>query len=222
MNEAPGLALGSEPLPEPLRARIEAELAPGEQLLWASRPDPSRPRGPRRSKGSTWVWLAGWVTLGLLSLLIMMALAGTRFESFNGFLMLVLTVAGVTSILMATHLIAGYVKDGSWRRRAGVEMYALTDRRALIWTPAERSTAVLVQQHLPGTIRPDQIERIEYPDGLGNLTWKPGSYQSGQDGFFGVAEIRRVDELVRRVLLKPVPAQTLHDTFDPDDPEEPF
>ena len=230
MLEPPTSPLGLAALPEALRARIEAELAPGERLLWASQPEPGRPRGPRRSTVSVWIWLGGWVTLGGMNLAGLLFLPH-RFES--GFVLLILGLfgSGIATTLIGTHLLASFTKHGSWRRRSGLELYALTDRRALIWGPAERSTAAIVTQILPGSVHADLIVRLEYPDGRGNLTWGANASDPDQDGFFGVAEIRQVDALVRRILttpdLIPPSRRTANwrfrpSTNDPDDTEEPF
>ena len=228
MTASPLEPLKFAPLPEPLRARIEAELAPGERLLWASTPDPKRPGGPKRSRASNLVWLAGWMTIGGLALGGMLTLP-ERFETGFWFLILIFFVSGVTSVLIATHLLAALAQMGSWQRQARIDLYALTDRRALIWAPAERSNAVTVNQYLPGSIQSNLIERLEYPDGSGNLTLKPGAYNSGKDGFFGVAHVRQVEVLVRQILVLPIGSQPTppvssqtFSSIDPEDSEEPF
>ncbi len=221
MTDLPDLPLGFAALPEPLRARIEAELAPGERLLWASQPDPKRPRGPKRSWASVGVWLVGWIVLGLCSLLGLFMLS-ERFRSGFGFLVVIFYVSASATLLISTHLIATAVKEGPWYSQPALELYAVTERRALIWGPVGRSGAVTVQQFPAGSIRAETLERLEYPDGSGSLTFRPESYQSGQSAFWGVANVRAVDELVRRVLIKHQPPLNTNVNFDPDNSEEPF
>ena len=221
MTDRPATPLGFATLSEPLRARIEAELAPGERLLWASQPDPNRPRGPRRARNSAWIWLAGWVVFGLAALMGMFVLPA-QFKAGFGALVAALIASGGGVSLLVTYLLSAATFEGSWRCRAKFELYALTDRRALLWSPAVDANAIAVRQIDPGAIRAATVERVEYPDGLGNLIFQCGSDDSDRDGFFGVADVRRVDELIRRVLVPAISSPRLTSPFDPDDFEEPF
>lgn len=213
--------LGLADLPGPLRARIEAELAQGERLLWASQPDPNGKRGWRRSLASAGVWLAVWIVLGLTSLLGMFFLP-PWFQSGIGLFVVALIASGCGVALLLPYLFSLLASEAAWSSRVRLDLYALTDRRALIWSPAARSGAVAVQQFVPGTIRAERIERAEYADGSGDLTFEPATGGYEQDGFYAVADVRRVDELFRRVLVEPAPWPKPAAIPDLDDFEEPF
>ncbi len=221
MNKPSGPPLGFANLPEPLRARIEAELASGERLLWASQPDPKRPRGPRQSRASTWVWVAGWLSLALTCSLALKPVSTSQYAPIGMVVFAIAIINVGMGFLTIVHMLAELAEEGSLKRRLSLSFYALTDRRAVVWEPAPRTVALSVRQYLPDSLKAENIQRFEFADGSGDLVFVWGIYPQNQ-GFFGVDDIRRVDELVRRVLVEPVssPAPVQHP--DPDDPEEPF
>ena len=224
LNDPPATPLGFAALPGPLRARIEAELAPGERLLWAAQPDPKRPRGARRSRASTWVWAMGWTALALICLpgsLVASSHLGTRYEALGVLGVVLGAPAAVAAFLVFVHLVADRTKNGPIEARLLGELYALTDRRALIWQPVENARAVSLHQYPRGDVLPKDIERIEYPDGSGDLRFG-GHFQA--IGFLGVAEVRRVDSLFRQTLVAPpsVAPPQIATSLNLDDYEEPF
>jgi hypothetical protein len=90
------------------------------------------------------------------------------------------------------------------------EVYALTDRRAIIWLPKQAS-AVAVHTFQPGTIRAEELHRVERRDGSGDVVFRRHFIPTG---FREVANVRRVEELVRRFLV--IPGQGPEPTFEPD------
>ena len=82
--------------------------------------------------------------------------------------------------------------------------YALTDRRAIIWVPEAKSDATRVYNIAPGKLA--GLVRIERPDGTGDLVFSMGEQSPDFHwypfGFRGVAEVRRVDQIIRNHLLR--------------------
>ena len=97
--------------------------------------------------------------------------------------------------------VGNFFTKGNERRKLAGQVYALTDRRAVIWVPAERS-AVAVHTFQRGAIDGKALHRVQYPDGSGDVLFQ-GHYYAGVAGFLGIAEVRRVEELVRRFLVDP-------------------
>lgn len=202
MIDLPATPIGFAALPAEHRARIEAELTPGERLLWAAQPNPDQARGPKRSRASSWIWLGGWLAVGGFCVASVFGFALMGFDTLVGVPLLVLFVAGLITLLMSSHLVAGFAKEGSWRRRARYSLYVLTDQRVLSWRPEVGTREMEVQQFL-GPCWIDQMSRRENPDGSGDLILDHDHKK--YRGIFGVANIRRVDELVRHVLTHPAP-----------------
>ncbi len=187
---------------EELEAFIKPELNPGERLLWASRVvRPSGKDGPRPfASGLTWT-----VGLGLVSVACLVLLPPAvvlRMEAADALLLLVGIVAGIFSFFVALGTIAGVVSRRAARRASANRVYALTDRRAILWDPVAKSTAVTVHTLTRGTLKREHVRRVQYPDGSGDVLLR-GKYEHPA-GFLGVAEVRRVEELVRRYLIDPV------------------
>ena len=218
MSDPPDAPLGFAALPGPLRARVEAELSPGERLLWAAQPNPNRPGGPIRSRSKSLVWSLAWTALGVFWLLLSFRQASRIDVPPNPLWIVGIVfgaIASVVSFFFWAGMVAGRVESGPARDREGQELYALSDRRALIWQPVVGSSGVTVRQYPRGSIRHTSIERLEYPDGSGDLLFGTGY---PQPGFRGVAEVRRLDDLVRHVLIDPSLPPPAHD----EDYEEPF
>src|SRR5262249_847642 len=109
-------------------------------------------------------------------------------------------IGGVTMI--AT--LANWNNRRVQRRRQENVCYAVTDRRAVMWIPEPKSDAVRVLSVPGGQIK--NLERVERPDGSGNLEfpwprhsrqlpWKPY-------GFEHIPDVRRVEQIVRNNLLR--------------------
>jgi len=88
-------------------------------------------------------------------------------------------------------------------KRSGT-LYALTDRRAIIWLPEPRLGAVKVYTVTRGSL--EGVHRLEFSDGSGDLLFRlkghrPEVESWGPTAFEGIAEVRRVEEQVRRTLV---------------------
>jgi hypothetical protein len=114
-----------------------------------------------------------------------------------------LFVFGLISGIIAFFFVIGFL-HGIFSRRVERwkivgQVYALTDRRAVIWVPQAKS-AISVNTFQRGTIRGTDLRRVQYPDGSGDVSFR--NYPE-PTGFLGIAEVRRVEELVRRFLVVP-------------------
>ena len=98
----------------------------------------------------------------------------------------------------------GAISGMNRRRRVAGRLYALTDSRAIIWEPLPKTDAVTVHTFPKGTIRGEHVRRLQFPDGSGDILFR-NAYEVPK-GFFGVADVRRVEELIRRFLLAPEPS----------------
>ena len=179
---------------EYLQGLTKPELTPGERLVWVS-----ESRGGSRGPHAVAVMLivalisfiAGLVVLGLAWL-----------SSFDA-----LASYGIVLILLAFFLacfavLGRILRVAQWRmgpRNRRRRVYALTDRRAIIWLPLAWSKAVEIRSYPRGSIRPESIRRIQLPDGSGDFLFLPAHQEP--TGFRGVANVRQVDELFRRYLV---------------------
>jgi hypothetical protein len=85
--------------------------------------------------------------------------------------------------------------------------YAITERRAIIWTPDRRGNAVRIRTFPRGEIR--NLVRVQTPDGSGSLLFarracvSPEDFDvnSLEDGFRHIRAVRRVEQLVRSNLV---------------------
>ena len=230
MIDLPDSPLGFDALPEPLRARIETELVPGERLLWASvagpKPDAAllNPLKP--------------LVIGLLVLAASMALFVLSYrwnrplpsgEPGGPFVLGCITavVAGIAFLIAA----------GAWkarkknRRPDSRALYMLSDRRIIVWEAEDAAGGVEVISIDPPTVR--SVHRLEYPNGLGEvrISFTGEDPEAGillPRHLLGLTDVRRVEALVRAVMIAParsvpfVCSPEPQQSFDPDTSEEPF
>lgn len=232
MIDPPDAPLGFAALPGELRARIEAELAPGERLLWAAQSG-SKPAAA----------LLDPIKPGLLGLIALgISLVATWFgvfppASLQGKDISGLVVVGFVAAMVA--LIAFAVGAGAWTRRRDNQrpdrrqLFALTDRRAVTWEPEDRAGGIEVYSIEPIHVR--TVHRLEYADGTGEIRIDFFGDASGEAPwlprkFVGIVDVRRVEALAREVLISRTlprpersPARGEHPfQNDPDAFEEPF
>jgi hypothetical protein len=192
---------GTGVLPPDLEARVQAELAPGEKLIWVGQPLASR----------FLVWSIPMVLMGLfvtgfaifwISMAVSMG-APFFFPIFG----LIFVVVG-----------AGLVTSPFWMmRRARNTCYALTDRRAIVWEAGWFGT-VSVYSYTPNAL--GRMIRRERGDGSGDLVFEEvvsvgssyvshgarggGSWQTRTTitprGFLAIPRVREVEDLIRRTL----------------------
>jgi hypothetical protein len=184
-----------------LRAILKGELEPGERLLWAARSEPSP-----ASIGAGYFWWGG-IALFLLVLgiwAINYAWQARRFAENSGF--------GIGLGLVGVACFIGMVSIANWRtrkrafRRKANFLYAVTDRRAIAWTPEPKGDAIRIRTLEGGQIH--NLERVQRPDGSGDLFFSTGSREVPLEDFawnpFGFTDIhgvRRVEQIVRNNLV---------------------
>lgn len=119
------------PVSRPLQSELERELAPGERVVWSGQPLPGR-----YNRGSWALVLFGIPWTGFAVFWTTMAFVGTQSMKgddpmSNGFRWF-FPLFGVPFILIGL----GMLSSPWWgRRKAAGVLYAITDRRALIFEP---------------------------------------------------------------------------------------
>lgn len=201
MNDGPWFDLGTtlDDLPDDLRARIKAELAPGERLLWAAKGDPTRKPGVMGPLIGGLV-AAVFLTVGSVNLAAAFNILARPAGSGEGPIVLgsVLVIIG---FLCGVGTVVGWFFRRSERRQVTGNLYVLTDQRAILWKPVAGTAAVEVHTIGPGAIK--KIHRLELPDGSGDVIFAADDEESWeQPSLLGVREVRRVEELIRRTLLR--------------------
>lgn len=189
--------MASSPLIEldrPLQELVEAEIAPGETIVWAKQPIPrwfSPPIG-HFVMGVLWTALVGY----LFATTWRPVFASSWRDAVAADWIAISVFFGI-GLLMLT---------SPWRarRRLRNTVYVITDLRAIVLRRrALRSRSVM-------TFEPDRLmhmERIERADGSGDLIFEVVTTGSGSStsterrGFLSVAAVGDVDALVRRTLV---------------------
>lgn len=198
----PGPGVIADDLPDDLRGWIKSELAPGERLLWAAQSVPS----PRSIRG--YVVGAGFgvglVCAGAVCLAGFIGGFGRLPSSDRGvYLAIFGLLAGIVGSLVLLGTIGSWFEGQSERRRAAQRLYALTDRRAIIWRPRADPEAVEIHSIHRGEI--DRVHRVEHPGGAGDVHFsRAGGLSNGSWPplqFEMIPEVRRVEELSRRTLI---------------------
>lgn len=174
-----------------LADRVARELTPDEKLIWAGQPRPDL------------MARAAWflVPFGLV---------------FAGFAVFWMIMAGVmTGGLMAPCALPfiaiglGMVASPVWLRSlARKTLYALTDRRALVWEPSFWGTTTLRQYTAAGL---GHLTRVERSDGSGDLVFEEfttvnrsgngTSTSTTRRGFLAIDRVHEVEHLIRQTLL---------------------
>ena len=193
---------GEMPVPPPLLAALEAALAPGERLVWSGQPQPNRYR--RRSWMALGVgipWTAFsliWTTLAFVSVQEMPAGNPHRW---------LFPLFGVSFLLIGLALLSSPWRG---RRKAVRVLYAITDRRALIFEPnwrGGRRTQSIERAAM------ESPERMENPDGSGDLffSWQVWRDSEGDErvtpiGFVGVPRLYEAETHLRKLMGPTNPA----------------
>lgn len=183
---------------------LRSELERGEELLWTG-----QPRAGRMMLGTIPIvlfaipWTAFsvfWIGMAL-SFAVHFGEGAKEPEPFRWF-SLVFPLFGLPFLLIGL----GMLSAPWWVwRKAKRTCYAVTDRRAIIRDPG-LSRGVTVR-----SFRPDQLRRIvrtERADGSGDLIFEgpPQHYGQhrrsfGRPGFFGISNVREVEQLIQQRLL---------------------
>jgi hypothetical protein len=183
-------------LSEDLRARVKAELEPGERLLWAGRSAP-----PPVSMGIGYFVAFGTALLLLAAAVVIVFEWRPRAGVDPGDPIAAGILLGLIGFFMAGGTIWARIYAGIQRARQVMTFYAVTDRRAIAWIPEPRN-AIRVHSLTRGRIH--DVSRVEKPDGSGTLeftfptrdmayTWK--------EEYKHIPEVRRVEQIVRNNLI---------------------
>jgi hypothetical protein len=191
-------ALAGPALPDALATRLRAELQPGETLIWTCRPIASVAARP------AWIFsLVGGVMLVpmvLISLVMAAIFLGLALLAKS--ICIALFLVPFFAVLL---VIIGMVVCMPFfaRYSAGNTVYALTDRRAIIWQKGPWAFHVrsFAREQLGA------IQRNERPDGTGDLIFEQIPYHDDHGhhlrsiGFTSIARVRDVEDLIRATLL---------------------
>jgi hypothetical protein len=202
-----------EPLPPELATRVESELAEGERLVWVGQPLPGLYR--RRSiplvfigiffLGFSLLWLA--LTGGVA--LVAGGAAGQADPAAGvgvGGFMGCFALFGLLPLAMGIGMVTSPLWMGSMARKT---VYALTDRRAIIFEPQLFRT-VQVRSYTAAGL--GAMSRVERGDGSGDLVFEEYTTRGSNNttsttrrGFLAIANVHQVEGLVRKTLLGPPP-----------------
>jgi hypothetical protein len=146
------------------------------------------------------LWMGILLGMGLLT-----ASGGREGAIAVGMPLLCFGLIGVPFLVLGILLLM----SPSWQKKMARKCcFVLTDRRALTWEPSWRG--VTVRSYTRAGL--GRITRIENADGSGSLVFQEYTVHQGQvsgtqqQGFLHIADVRLVDQLVRKVLLKEGPA----------------
>jgi hypothetical protein len=187
-----------------LRAILKGELEPGERLLWAGRSDPVAERV------GLGFCLSGAIAMILLILGVLgiaSFLGAPRHHPWDESPI----VIGLLSIGCACPIVIGLITNWNYRmsefRRKSNILYAVTERRAIVRTPERKGDAVRIKSVHRGQIT--DVERVQRPDGSGNLYFSTGRVYASPEypfdrhdlGFKDIHDVRRVEQIVLNNLV---------------------
>lgn len=184
-------------LSDDAHARIKAELRPDERLIWAAESGQAA-RAPNSGCLVPFAFMAplSWI-VGIVGLSI-----GVQPDVRGG----VAAVAGVAGIIFGFLFTFGLVSAGweaSRQRGRMRSLYALTNSRAIFWEPEVNGRGVTISQLPHREIL--RVWRVEHPNGLGDVVFRvkvsgplTPEFDGHCQGFCGISEARRVEELVRQ------------------------
>jgi hypothetical protein len=204
-------------LPPEMQARVEAELAKGERLLWVGQP---RPRRMMTMSLPMFLFGIPWTLFAIFWVVMASSMMGGFGHDGPGNIVGILAcfpLFGVPFIIIGIVMLTSPL----WmQRRALNTFYAVTDRRAILWN-AGWFGGVTVRSFPPKDLT--RMRRTEFADGSGDLifdeymTWRPGTMDDGFNqgyaygrrgywqrnftGFFGIERVKAVEDIIRGVLL---------------------
>jgi hypothetical protein len=195
-------------LPADVRMTIENELAAGEKAYWIGQPNPRA-----YARGAIGMVIFGIPWTGFALFWTFMASGGFwglfgdkkwepgsesgPFKYFN----VCFGLFGVPFILIGLFLLSSPI----WmRRKARKTVYAVTDKRVVIFEAGYFGSYKVASY---GPDRLGAIERVQRADGSGDLIierreWRDsdGDRRTTRNGLMGIADVRRVEELIRKHL----------------------
>ena len=189
-------------LPPDVRQRVEDELEPGERVVWAEQPDPKR-----YARGSWGIVLFGipWTAFSVFWIAMASGMMWMGVNAGGGppaVIGVCFPLFGVPFVLIGL----GMLSAPYWARRyAAGTVYAITDRRAILFATGFRSRTV--KSYQPAELT--RISRVERDDGSGDLILeeygyrdRDGDRRSGRQGFMGISDVKEVERLIRALAAK--------------------
>ncbi len=203
-----------------LMRQVQEELSRGEVLYWAARMCPEIVEQKAKVLMFVGIGVAG---VGVLFSSIFFAVA----PWFAGLIPLVFVLIGVG---MAAFL------PGATRKAAARSWYALTNNRAIVYSANLFGSGGGSESYEPNELRRMRVKSAKKPKGAGDLIFKTKVTEQRTDyvdrktgrtvrsetsrhethyGFLGIEDVREVETLVHKVLLK-----TIDDDDDDDRPRK--
>src|SRR5262245_32014679 len=200
-------------IPRAAAAWVQLELATGERLVWAGRAHPRQSLG-RQMLGVYFAALLPAVVLLGFGVALLKGLLGTppHMDIFGVMGVLVGVVWLLFGGAVAVYLFVLH-------RRTRRTCYALTDRRAIVWRPAQESKGLEVRSFWPPDF--NTLFRVDYGDGTGDLIFHEITVVVGlkpqpvRQGFLGIRNVRHVEALFRKTLLERPSAPASQEVFTP-------
>lgn len=177
-------------LPPAVRARLEADLEPGETVLWVAQPGSLRrvlPTIPAALFAIPWTAFAVFWITG----------AATATSKAGGPVAL-FPLFGLPFVLVGLGMFASPLI--AWGA-AGRACAAVTDRRVLSWEP-HGLTGTTLRAWAPGELA--GLTRVERADGSGDLVVAEETGRKGrtiQRGLLGIPRVREAERVLREALL---------------------
>jgi hypothetical protein len=200
-NDAPQLTPEQED-------RVRSELSPDEKLVWIGQPRPDL-----AARGSCFV-----VGMGVFFILFSLFWIGIALYVGGMFaqqaawgaadiLPMLFPVCGVPFVVIGILMLNA---PGWMRARGRRTIYALTDRRAILWEP-NWVTSITTRSYTRDGL--GRMARQENADGSGDLIFEEFvTYGTNSDGartshlnrrgFLGIDRVREVEQMVRETLLR--------------------
>jgi hypothetical protein len=182
---------------EELRARVKAELEPGERLLWESLSHPPR---ARIGAGILFLFATALVFLFFGVMAVGHSFGHVAPDGGTMPLGIFLCTAGCLFLLGAT---SGWYSRRVERRDLSRVCYAVTDRRIVVWVPDSKQHATRVYTVPKGQVK--NLVRVERASGFGDLEFSSGAdhvdFRWYPFGFKHIPEVRRVEQIIRNNLM---------------------
>lgn len=173
-------------LPVKFQSKVNAELRPGESIVWAGQPNPNR---KMRAGFLLWLFFIPWT---LFSLLWTVGVGGLSLLSGSAGIDNFLALFGLPFVLIGF----GGLLSPVWMRMDAVRtVYVITNQRVFT------ISGVLGTKYR--SYYPDQmqfVERQENSDGSGNLIFSRNTYRDSQgssrtkeEGFYAIPNVKTVE-----------------------------
>ncbi len=209
-----GNYVGQGTLPPELEQRVQSELSGGERLVYVGQPRPDLYRGQTACLSIFGLFFGGVAVFMLAGGVMSMAFGriGGGGGAANGVGAVSECFPLVFCLFTIPFIAVGAAMASAplWmRKRIRRIIYALTDRRALIFEPNWFGQNYTVRNYTREAL--GRMYRVEKSDGAGHLVFEEyyttstntdgmSSTQRNQRGFMAIERVRDVEELVRLTL----------------------